>query len=102
MHKYKGNIISLIQQATTHFLCYAIGDNPYGPFTLPGRHLKPGGRMDQSPFDYRIQWQMVFILHDVQLSGKTHLRNVKMTELKYNDDGPFNQSLPRNKVAKCE
>jgi hypothetical protein len=25
--------------------------------------------------------------HDVQLSGKTHLRNVKVTELTYNPDG---------------
>jgi hypothetical protein len=25
--------------------------------------------------------------HDVQLSGKTHLRNVKVTELHYNADG---------------
>ena len=35
------NIISPIQPAIRILLCYAIGDNPYGPFTYTGRILNP-------------------------------------------------------------
>jgi hypothetical protein len=31
------------------------------------------------------KWWLFY--HDIQLSGKTHLRNVKVTELKFNPDG---------------
>jgi hypothetical protein len=31
------------------------------------------------------KWWLFY--HDTQLSGKTHLRNVKVTELKFNNDG---------------
>jgi hypothetical protein len=32
--------------------------------------------------------------HDNQLSGKNHLRNVKVTELKFNEDGTIQQIDP--------
>ena len=36
MHKYNGKYYFSYSTGDTHFICYAIGDNPYGPFHLPG------------------------------------------------------------------
>lgn len=33
MHKYNGKYYFSYSTGDTHRLCYAIGDNPYGPFT---------------------------------------------------------------------
>jgi len=87
MHKYKGKYYFSYSTGDTHFLCYATGDNPYGPFTYQGVILNPveGWTNHHSIIEYNGKWYLFY--HDVQLSGKTHLRNVKMTELKYNDDG---------------
>ena len=38
-----------------------------------------------SIIEFEGKWYLFY--HDVQLSGETHLRNVKVTELAYNDDG---------------
>jgi len=87
MHKYKGKYYFSYSTGDTHFLCYATGDNPYGPFTYQGVILNPveGWTNHHSIIEFNGKWYLFY--HDVQLSGKTHLRNVKMTELKYNDDG---------------
>jgi len=87
MHKYKGKYYFSYSTGDTHNICYAIGDSPYGPFTYQGIILKPveGWTNHQSIIEFNGKWYLFY--HDVQLSGKTHLRNVKVTELKYNDDG---------------
>src|SRR5688500_11661017 len=87
MHKYKGQYYFSYSTGDTHFINYAIGDNPYGPFTYQGVLLNPvdGWTNHHSIVKANGKWYMFY--HDVQLSGKTHLRNVKVTELKYNDDG---------------
>lgn len=87
MHKYKGKYYFSYSTGDTHLICYATGDNPYGPFTYQGVILKPveGWTNHHSIVEINGKWYLFY--HDVQLSGKTHLRNVKMTELKYNDDG---------------
>ena len=87
MHKYKGKYYFSYSTGDTHFINYAIGDNPYGPFTYQGVVLNPvdGWTNHQSIVEIKGKWYIFY--HDVQLSGKTHLRNVKVTELKYNDDG---------------
>jgi len=36
MHKYNGKYYFSYSTGDTHRLCYAIGDNPYGPFTYAG------------------------------------------------------------------
>ena len=36
MHKYNGKYYFSYSTGDTHRLCYAIGDNPYGPFTYQG------------------------------------------------------------------
>ncbi len=87
VHKYKDKYYFSYSTGDTHNICYAIGDNPYGPFTYKGILLKPveGWTNHHSIIQFKGKWYLFY--HDVQLSGKTHLRNVKMTELKYNADG---------------
>ena len=87
MHKYNGKYYFSYSTGDTHNLCYAIGDSPYGPFTYQGILLKPvqGWTNHHSIVEVKGKWYLFY--HDVQLTGKTHLRNVKVTELKYNPDG---------------
>jgi hypothetical protein len=86
-HKYNGKYYFSYSTGDTHNLAYAIGDNPYGPFTYQGVLLNPveGWTNHHSIIEKDGKWWLFY--HDVQLSGKTHLRNVKVTELKYNTDG---------------
>ncbi len=85
--KYKGKYYFTYSTGDTHFLCYATGDNPYGPFTYQGVILNPveGWTNHHSIIEMNGKWYLFY--HDTQLSGKTHLRNVKVTELKFNEDG---------------
>jgi hypothetical protein len=72
----------------THYLCYAIGDNPYGPFTYAGTILNPvvGWTSHHSICEFEGRWYLFY--HDSSLSkGVTHLRSIKMTEIKYDDEG---------------
>jgi hypothetical protein len=87
MHKYKGKYYFSYSTGDTHFINYATGDNPYGPFTYQGVVLNPveGWTNHQSIIEFKDKWYIFY--HDIQLSGQTHLRNVKVAELKYNDDG---------------
>ena len=41
MHKYKGKYYFSYSTGDTHYLVYAIGASPYGPFTYAGRILEP-------------------------------------------------------------
>jgi hypothetical protein len=87
MHKYNGKYYFSYSTGDTHNLCYATSDNPYGPFTYRGVLLNPveGWTNHHSIVETNGKWYLFY--HDVQLSGKTHLRNVKVAELKYNNDG---------------
>ncbi len=87
MFKYKDKYYFTYSTGDTHFLCYATGDNPYGPFNYQGVILNPveGWTNHHSIIEFTGKWYLFY--HDVQLSGKTHLRNVKVTELKFNEDG---------------
>jgi hypothetical protein len=87
LHKYKGKYYFSYSTGDTHYLCYATGESPYGPFTYRGVILNPvdGWTNHHSIVEMGGKWYLFY--HDVQLSGKTHLRNVKVTELKYNADG---------------
>lgn len=87
MHQYNGKYYFSYSTGDTHNICYAIGDNPYGPFTYKGIVLKPvqGWTNHHSIVEIKGKWYIFY--HDVQISGKTHLRNVKVMELKYNADG---------------
>jgi len=85
--KNKGKYYFTYSTGDTHFLCYATGDSPYGPFTYQGVLLNPveGWTNHHSIIQFKDKWYLFY--HDTQLSGKTHLRNVKVTELKFNEDG---------------
>jgi len=88
MHKYNGKYYFSYSTGDTHFICYGIGDSPYGPFTYKGVILKPvvGWTNHHSIIEFKGKWYLFY--HDSTLSGgKTHLRSVKVTELKYRPDG---------------
>lgn len=88
MHKYKGTYYFSYSTGDTHYLCYATSDSPYGPFTYRGRILNPvvGWTTHHSIAEFEGKWYLFY--HDSILSeGITHLRSIKMTELKYNPDG---------------
>jgi Glycosyl hydrolases family 43 len=88
MHKYNGTYYFSYSTGDTHFIAYATGRSPYGPFTYRGRILEPvlGWTNHHSIVEFQGRWYLFY--HDAQLSGgQTHLRNIKMVELKYRDDG---------------
>jgi hypothetical protein len=88
MHKYQGKYYFSYSTGDTHFLCYAIGDSPYGPFTYAGRILNPviGWTSHHSICEFQGKWYLFY--HDSSLSkGVTHLRSIKVAELRYDADG---------------
>ncbi|HEX7017051.1 MAG TPA: glycoside hydrolase family 43 protein [Cyclobacteriaceae bacterium] len=88
MHKYNGTYYLSYSTGDTHYIVYATGDNPYGPFTYRGVVLNPviGWTNHHSIVEFNGKWYLFY--HDSSLSGgKTHLRCVKVTELKYRPDG---------------
>lgn len=78
----------------THFLVYATAKSPMGPFTYRGKFMDPvqGWTTHHSIVDF--QGKTWLFYHDTQLSGKNHLRNVKVTELKFNADGTIQPIKP--------
>lgn len=88
MHKYNGKYYLSYSTGDTHYICYATGTSPAGPFTYQGVILKPvvGWTNHHSIVEFKGKWYLFY--HDSVLSGgKTHLRSVKVTELRYNKDG---------------
>lgn len=87
MFKRGGKYYFTYSTGDTHFLAYAIGDNPYGPFKYQGHFLLPvqGWTTHHSIIQHGGKWWLFYA--DNQLSGKNHLRNVKVTELHFNADG---------------
>ena len=88
MHKYNGKYYLSYSTGTTHYLVYAIGDSPKGPFTYAGRILEPviGWTTHHSIVEYEGKWYLFY--HDSSLSGGVnHRRCVKFRELKYDENG---------------
>ena len=87
LHKFNGKYYFSYSTGDTHFICYAIGDTPYGPFTYRGVILNPvlGWTNHHSIVDVNGKWYLFY--HDSELSGKTHLRNIKVTPLVHEPDG---------------
>lgn len=97
MHKYNGQYYFSYSTGDTHFICYATGDNPYGPFTYRGRILNPviGWTSHHSICKVDEKWYLFY--HDSSLSkGVTHLRSIKVTEITYNEDGSIVTINPYN------
>ena len=78
----------------THFLNYAIGDTPYGPFRYTGHILAPvqGWTSHHSVFKFENRWWLAY--HDTHVGKKNSLRSVKMTEVFFNPDGTIRQIDP--------
>jgi hypothetical protein len=88
LHKYNGTYYFSYSTGDTHFIMYATAKSPYGPFTVRGKILEPvlGWTNHHSIVEFQGKWYLFY--HDAQLSkGQTHLRNIKVTELKYRPDG---------------
>jgi len=88
VHEYNGKYYFSYSTGDTHFICYAIGDNPYGPFTYQGRILNPvvGWTSHHSICEVEGEWYLFY--HDSSLSkGVTHLRSMKVTKIDYLEDG---------------
>ena len=87
VHQYQGKYYFSYSTGDTHNIAYATGTSPYGPFTYQGVILKPvkGWTNHHSIIEQNGKWYLYY--HDVEISGKTHLRNIKVTELKYRPDG---------------
>jgi hypothetical protein len=94
MHKYNGKYYFTYSTGDTHFLAYAIGNNPYGPFTYQGTFLQPveGWTTHHSIIEFKGKWYLFY--HDTELSGKTWLRNIKVTPLVHNADGSIEMIKP--------
>jgi hypothetical protein len=95
MHKYNGQYYFSYSTGDTHFICYAVSDNPYGPFTYKGIVLHPvvGWTNHHSIVEFEGKWFLFY--HDSSLSkGVTHLRCVKVTELKHKSDGTIEAITP--------
>lgn len=88
MHYYSGKYYFSYSTGNTHFLCYATGDSPYGPFTYQGKILTPvvGWTTHHSIIEFQGKWYLFY--HDsVPSGGKTWLRSMKVIELTYDEAG---------------
>lgn len=88
LHKYAGKYYFSYSTGDTHYLCYATGDSPVGPFTYAGRILEPviGWTTHHSIAEFKGKWYLFY--HDSTLSGgRNHLRCVKIREIVYDEQG---------------
>ena len=93
VHKYNGKYYFSYSTGDTHNIAYAIGDSPMGPFTYKGVLLNPvqGWTNHHSVVEHNGKWHLFY--HDTELSGKTHLRNIKVTSLTHKPDGTIETIL---------
>ncbi|WP_282147756.1 glycoside hydrolase family 43 protein [Algibacter lectus] len=95
LHKYNDKYYFSYSTGDTHFICYAIGNSPYGPFTYGGRILNPvvGWTSHHSVCKVDKKWYLFY--HDSSLSkGVTHLRSVKFAEITHREDGSIETLTP--------
>lgn len=88
IHKYNNQYYLSYSTGDTHKLVYAIGNNPYGPFTFQGEILSPvvGWTTHHSIVEINKKWYLFY--HDSKPSGgKNHLRSIKVRELQYDKNG---------------
>ncbi|OAL52352.1 Arabinanase/levansucrase/invertase [Pyrenochaeta sp. DS3sAY3a] len=97
LHKYNGTYYFSYSTGDTHFLCYATGSSPLGPFTYGGRILEPvkGWTTHHSIAEFKGKWYLFY--HDTALSGKNHLRSVKIREIVYDAQGKISLAEPQPK-----
>ena len=96
VHKKNGVYYFSYSTGDTHYLCYATGDNPLGPFTYRGRILEPvlGWTTHHSIVEFKEK--LYLFHHDASLSkGVNHLRSVKVKELVYDEEGRIKLAKPQ-------
>ena len=94
MFKRSGKYYFTYSTGDTHYLAYAIGDNPYGPFRYTGHIMTPvqGWTTHHSIIEFKNRWWLFY--HDTQLSNRNNLRSAKMTEMTFRPDGTINPIDP--------
>ena len=96
MHKYNGKYYFSYSTGDTHFIAYALGDAPLGPFVYRGKILDPvaGWTNHHSIVQFQDKWYIFY--HDCTLSnGIDHLRSVKMREIMYDEKGSMHLAMPQ-------
>lgn len=100
MHKRDGVYYFSYSTGNTHYLVYATGTDPLGPFTYAGRILEPvvGWTTHHSIVEFKGKWFLFH--HDSSLSGGcNHLRCVKVKELVYDGEGRMHLASPSHMEA---
>lgn len=95
VHKYNGLYYLSYSTGNTHYLVYAVGQTPDGPFVYKGKLLTPviGWTTHHSIVQVGEKWYLFY--HDSSLSqGLNHQRCVKYTEIHYNSDGTIRTVNP--------
>jgi hypothetical protein len=95
VHKFNGKYYFSYSTGDTHFICYAEGDNPYGPFTFKGKVLEPvvGWTNHHSIVEYKDQWYLFYHCSAIS-GGHTQLRGIKFTPLQIAEDGTITTHVP--------
>ena len=95
VHKHKGKYYFSYSTGDTHYLAHAIGGSPLGPFTYAGRILEPvqGWTTHHSIVEFKGKTWLFY--HDTSLSGKNHLRCVKVRELVYDAEEHLQLAEPQ-------
>ncbi len=91
LHKHNGLYYFVYSTGTTHLLCYATANSPYGPFTWRGELMSPveGWTTHPSTVEYGGSWWLFH--HDSFLSSRSSLRNLKVAEFRHLDDGTLSR-----------
>lgn len=88
MHKIGKTYYFSYSTGDSHLLCYATGDNPYGPFTFQGELLQPvvGWTTHHCIMQHNGKWYLFH--HDcVPSNDVTWLRSLKVIGLEVSEDG---------------
>lgn len=87
VHKYRGKYYFSYSTGDTHNIVYGTSNSPLGPFTYEGKISGPvhGWTTHHSIVQFQGKWY--FFYHDTLMSGKHHLRNVKVRELTHDANG---------------
>ncbi len=94
MHKLNGKYYLSYSTGTTHYICYAEGDRPDGPFTYKGRIMEPviGWTTHHSIVEIDGEWYIFY--HDSEKTGISHERCVKYTKLNIDENGNIKTIYP--------
>ncbi|MBD5253694.1 MAG: family 43 glycosylhydrolase [Barnesiella sp.] len=88
IHRYGDKYYLTYSTGSSHLICYATADSPYGPFVYGGTILTPvtGWTTHQSVVEVDGKWYLFY--HDSAPSGgRSSLRSMKVTPLTHLPDG---------------